>query len=130
MSLEHRKFDWMVQRLSQLRGQAPAPRVFRLEMSRILAEIHRDPFDPDLDVRNLRRRCRLKDNNVSSRFRFAVGVTMREYIEEIRLQAARRLIDESRISVFEISLAVGYKHPQTFHSAFLRRFRHTPASRR
>lgn len=97
------------------------------EMREVLAHVHCHLFDPDLNVQTIKDRCRIRDNNVSCRFRRVMGITIKEYIESLRLEAAIRLL-EKRVPVFDVAISVGYDYPQTFYRAFQRRFDCTPAS--
>lgn len=121
----------MIERqLDQLRGQTPQlPESLDLnpDVLRLLSKIHQDPFDPELSVRSLKRWCKIRDNNISSRFRYTLGITIRSYIERLRLDAASLLLIRSTIGVFDVALSVGYQNPQTFYGAFRRRFDCTPS---
>lgn len=88
---------------------------------RALDCIHEHLFDEQLSVAFVRRRCELHDNNVSSLFKHEVGIGMRRYIEEKRLEAAKRLLCHSEVPIAEIAWAIGHKYPQTFTRSFKRR---------
>lgn len=96
----------------------------------LLRRIHTELFDPGLSVKTLRARCRVGDHNISCRFRQELGVTIRDYIESLRLEAARTLVEESDCAVADAGRAVGYAHLQTFYGAFVRRFGCTPGALR
>ena len=98
-----------------------------LEAQGMLECIHENLFDPELSVKTLRARCGLRDNNVSSRFRWVTGKTIREYIESLRMEAASFLLRRCDCAVFDVALSVGYNHPQTFYRAFEKTFDCTPA---
>ena len=49
---------------------------------------------------------------------------------EIRLQHARRLLEQSPLSILEIAVATGFSSPAHFSSAFKRQFNVTPSERR
>jgi transcriptional regulator GlxA family with amidase domain len=97
------------------------------ELREVLEHIHANLFDPDLNVQSLKRRCRIRDNNISCRFRRVLGITIKEYVETLRLNAAIRLL-EKQFPVFDVAMAVGYLYPQTFYRAFHRKFDRTPAA--
>ncbi|MBY0493283.1 MAG: helix-turn-helix transcriptional regulator [Cyanobacteria bacterium] len=110
----------------RLRCDSHVPPVPSRSVQQLLAAIHDDVFDPQLNVQSLRARCRVQDNNISSRFRSEVGQSIKDYIDGLRLDTARRLLQETNFSIFEVSLAVGYYHPQTFYRAFHRWFKCRP----
>lgn len=98
------------------------------EVREVLNYIHCNLFDPDLNVQTIKSRCRIRDNNISCRFRFEMGVTIKEYIESLRMEAARWLLERGCIGVFDVAQFVGYYHLQTFYRAFQRKFECTPAA--
>ena len=96
----------------------------------ILSFIHQHLCSPGLNVQQLKRSCQIGDNNISSRFRQVVGVTIKDYIESLRMEVAARLLRKRSVSIYEIAQSVGYDNPQTFYRAFERRFHCTPATYR
>jgi AraC-like DNA-binding protein len=104
----------------------PAPDV-PAEVAHAVADIHRHLFDPALDVTAVRRRCGLRNNNISTRFRSVLGEGIREYIERLRLEAASELLASGNLEIFLVALAVGYNHQETFSRAFQRYFGFAPS---
>ncbi len=100
------------------------------EIRRILAFVHAHLFDRELNVALVKARCRIRDNNISTRFRRAMGFTIKYYIEHMRMKAAAELLCRRSIGVLDIALAIGYEHPQTFYHAFRRSFACTPSAYR
>lgn len=98
------------------------------EVREVLSYIHCNLFDSDLNVQTLKARCRIRDNNISCRFRYEMGMTIKEYIETLRMEAARWLLESRGIGVFDVAQSVGYYHLQTFYRAFQRTFECTPAA--
>lgn len=96
-------------------------------VARLIAFIHDHVFDRRLNVQRAKTACGIRDNNVSTRFRQAIGMTARAYIEHLRIDAAAQLLRSHRIGVLDIALAVGYEHPQTFYLAFRRQHACTPS---
>lgn len=97
------------------------------EIREILDHINVALFDSRLNVRFLKTRCRMRDNNISCRFHYVMGATIKEYVEGLRLEAAELLLHEETISIFDVGASVGYYYPQTFYRAFHRKYDCTPA---
>ena len=72
------------------------------------------------------RRCRIRNHNVHSQFKMSLGVSMREYIERARVDAAKQLLRDPEVYVYEVADAVGYAHAETFSRAFHRQVGCTP----
>lgn len=118
------------QELVRFRAHIATPAVaLGREVRLLLASIHEHIFDPELNVQSVKRRCGILDNNVSSRFYYEMGTSIRAYIETMRMQAATALLKNCSLTVYEVSRAVGYSHPQTFYRTFRRLFRRTPGQR-
>jgi len=100
------------------------------EIREVLAHIHLHLFELDLNVRSLKSCCRIRDNNISSRFRYLVGTTIKQYIEMLRMEAAVLLLHVEGLGVFDIAISVGYYNLQTFYRAFERSYGCTPAKYR
>src|SRR5262245_16231760 len=83
------------------------------EIREVLAYIHQHLFDAQLSVRALKSCCRIRDNNISSRFRYLMGMTIKQYVETLRMEAASRLLRAERIGIYDVSVAVGYYNLQT-----------------
>jgi AraC-like DNA-binding protein len=116
--------------LSQYQASHPLPVMdVCWQVREVLRCIHEWPFDPALNVRELMKRCRLRDHNVSSRFRRELGVPIKAYIERIRLDAAQTLLATGAVTIADAGHAVGYEYPQTFYRAIARRSGRTPSGR-
>lgn len=115
---------------TRLAGCLPEPRATGQELptdiQRVLSYIEENAFDPRLNVQRIRLHCGLRDNNVSSRFRFFLGATIRDYLESRRMGAAAVLLRQSGATVMEVAFAVGYNNLQTFYGAFRRKYSCTP----
>ncbi len=90
------------------------------ESSRMLELIRRHLFDPRLDVGWMLAGLKLS-HNVSSRFRAKMGVGPRRYIEQRRLETARRMLSDTGLDVREIGKLIGYRRFAAFSHAFKQR---------
>ncbi len=124
------KQDWIRAELDRFCREVEPLSDLPADVADVVKTILGDPFDPDLTVKTLRNRHHISNNNFATRFRYSVGLGMREYIEELRLDAANRLLHNPDLEVYMIAMAVGYNYPETFCRAFLRRFGRTPMEQR
>ena len=97
-------------------------------VERVLATVDRDLFESDLNVKSLKVRCHITDNNISSIFRSQVGTTIKDYIEASRMKAVKVFLDQGTPTICELAYRVGYEHIQTFYRAFRRHFACTPGA--
>ncbi|MDO4293252.1 MAG: AraC family transcriptional regulator [Eubacteriales bacterium] len=59
-------------------------------------------------------------------FRGVYGTSVYSYLRTYRLQAAKKLLAETELSVTEIASRIGYENPNKFTSAFKEMFGHSP----
>lgn len=111
-----------------LRENPPATRELPRDLRELVACIHNSLFEPELTVKKLKVRCRIRNNNISTRFRYLVGRGIKEYIDMHRMEAAGRMLRHSGAPVFEVAMSVGYKHVETFYQVFHRYYGCTPGA--
>ena len=72
----------------------------------------------------------IPERTLKRRFRQATGTTLIEYLQNLRIEAAKRLLETSRLAVDEISVEVGYEDASFFRRLFKRRCGLTPSQYR
>jgi transcriptional regulator GlxA family with amidase domain len=85
-----------------------------------------DHLDGDLSVDALARRAGMSPRHFARIFRDETGTTPAAFVEALRVEAARRLLETSDRTVSAVAAAVGLRHAETLHRAFLRRLGTTP----
>ena len=106
---------------AQLRAQAAS--------TPSIAEVQRwlsDHLDEDLSVEALAARAAMSTRNFARCFRNETGTTPAAYVEQLRVEAARRLLQTTDLTVAAIARQVGIRHAETLHRAFRRRVGTTP----
>ncbi|WP_329377173.1 GlxA family transcriptional regulator [Streptomyces sp. NBC_01351] len=86
--------------------------------------------DSDLSVETLAARARLSPRHFARAFQAETGVTPGRYVERVRVEHARRLLEESAEGVAQISRACGYGTPEALRRAFVRTLGQPPAEYR
>jgi transcriptional regulator GlxA family with amidase domain len=84
----------------------------------------------DLSVAALALRARMSERHFARSFRAEVGQTPARYVEIVRLEAARRRLEESPEPVGAVAAACGFGTAETMRRAFLRRLGVGPAEYR
>ncbi|MFE2032168.1 GlxA family transcriptional regulator [Streptomyces scopuliridis] len=84
----------------------------------------------DLSVESLAARARLSPRHFARAFRAETGMTPGRYVERVRVEHARRLLEESADGVEEISRVCGYGTPEAMRRAFIRALGTAPAEYR
>jgi transcriptional regulator GlxA family with amidase domain len=94
-----------------------------------IAEVQRwlsDHLDADLSVEALAGRAAMSPRNFARCFRNETGTTPAAYVEQVRIEAARRLLEATDLTVAAIARRIGIRHAETLHRSFRRRVGTTP----
>ncbi|MFG2909410.1 GlxA family transcriptional regulator [Kitasatospora sp. NPDC048286] len=110
---------------TQLAAQVAARQPLR-EVQRWIAE---HP-EGDLSVEALACRSALSPRHFARAFAAEVGVTPGRYVDGVRLEAARRLLEDTDDGVEEIARSCGYGTPEAMRRAFVRALAAPPAEYR
>jgi transcriptional regulator GlxA family with amidase domain len=129
--LAHSVARWLVVFVRRPGGQEQFSAQLRAQPARTpaIAELQRwlpDNLTADLSVESLARRAGMSPRSLARAFVRDAGVTPAAYVESLRLEAARRLLETSDLTVAAVSRAVGAKHAETLHRAFQRRLGTSP----
>ncbi|MGF6884250.1 transcriptional regulator GlxA family with amidase domain [Nocardia sp. GAS34] len=89
-----------------------------------------DHLGEDLSVEALAARARLSPRHFARAFHHETGMTPGRYVERIRLEHARRLLEDTTDSIGAISRACGYGTPEAMRRAFVRALGAAPAEYR
>ncbi|HPG25619.1 MAG TPA: DJ-1/PfpI family protein [Myxococcota bacterium] len=126
---------WMVFFLKRPGGQSQ----FSAPLAGQIAE--RDPLrelqarvvehpEADHSVEAMAKRAGMSSRHFARVFRAEVGQSPARFVESVRVEAARRRLEDSRASIDEVAAAVGFGAAETMRRAFLRRLGVGPAAYR
>jgi len=108
-----------------LSAQAPAREPLR-EVQRYVLE---NPAS-ELSVEALADRACMSPRHFARAFRAESGVTPARYVEQVRLEAARRRLEDTPEPIAAVALACGFGTPETMRRVFLRALEVGPAEYR
>jgi transcriptional regulator GlxA family with amidase domain len=133
--LAHEVARWLVVFVRRPGGQsqfstqlrvAPATTASIAETQRWLS----DHLADDLPVEALAARAHMSPRSFARKFRDETGTTPAAYVEQLRVEAARRLLEATDLTVAAIASQIGFHRAETLHRAFRRRLGTTPDSYR
>jgi transcriptional regulator GlxA family with amidase domain len=87
-------------------------------------------LDSELSVQRLAGRIAMSPRNFSRRFRREVGVSPAQYVEEIRIEAARDRLETTHLPMGRIAAVCGFSSAETMRRAFARRMGIAPTEYR
>lgn len=107
----------VVRAYTEAATQAPPVDVHLLQAIEIML---RD-FGDDLTIEAMARRAGMTPRHFTRLFKAALGVTPKRFLTEIRMRAARELLETTDLPITHIALEVGFQQPshfiRTFHQA-------------
>jgi transcriptional regulator GlxA family with amidase domain len=130
--IAHAIAGWLVVFVQRPGGQAQFSAQLRAHPARTpaLTQLLRwlpDHLDDDLTVAALARRAAMSPRSFARAFRAEVGITPAAHVEALRVEAARRLLESSDLTVETVAVTVGLQRVETLYRAFRRRVGTTPA---
>ncbi len=108
--------------------EIPRPPMF---LQVLQTQIEHHLSDPSLNVNRLTRLVGMSRTDLHRKLSQAVGMSATEYVRQIRLRhAAKLLIEEPEWSVFHVALEVGFNSQSYFTTRFKQLFGVTPGAYR
>jgi transcriptional regulator GlxA family with amidase domain len=129
--LAHSAAGWLVVFVQRPGGQAQFSAQLLAQPARTpaLGELLRwlpDHLDDDLAVEALARRAGMSPRSFARAFRTETGTTPASHVESLRVEAARRLLETTDLTVDTVAKSVGLRRVETLYRAFRRRVGTTP----
>ncbi|MFC7303581.1 GlxA family transcriptional regulator [Streptomyces monticola] len=114
---------------SQFSAQLSAQTAQRAPLREVQQWITEHPAG-DLSVEALAARARLSPRHFARAFQAETGTTPGRYVERVRVEHARRLLEDTADGVEEVSRTCGYGTPEAMRRAFVRTLGTAPADYR
>ena len=83
--------------------------------------------NPDFNVNSLAKDIGLSRSQLHRRFKAITGETPSNFLKEIRMKEAVRLLETTPVSVFEVCYAVGFSDPKYFSREFRKKYGMSPS---
>jgi transcriptional regulator GlxA family with amidase domain len=114
---------------AQFSAQLSAQTARREPLREVQHWITEHPGD-DLCVESLAARARLSPRHFARAFQSETGMTPGRYVDTVRLEHARRLLEDTTDGIEQIARASGYGTPEAMRRAFIRTLGSAPAEYR
>ena len=129
--LAHAVAGWLVVFVRRPGGQSQFSAQLRAEPATTpsIVELQRwlpDHLEEDLGVDALAMRIGMSPRTFARVFRRETATTPAAFVEDLRVETARRLLETTDLTVAAVARRVGMKHAETLHRAFGRRVGTTP----
>lgn len=120
--------ELLLRRLAQtlLGEMTDTPQQASAQLEALYAYINENAMDPAFYVKGVADHFNMSVSNLSHYFKNHAGVTLSDYIENLRMERATELLAQTRIPIAEIAASVGYLQPTSFMRKFKQRYGVTP----
>jgi transcriptional regulator GlxA family with amidase domain len=127
----HQVAKWLVVFARRPGGQAQFSAQLRAQAATTpaLVELQRwlpDHLDDDLTVERLAEHVHMSPRTFARTFKAETDTTPAAHVEELRIEAARRLLETTDLPIAAVAKSVGLRHAETLHRAFVRLVGTTP----
>ena len=95
-------------------------------MERIIKCTNENLSNPDFDVEELATMVGISRTHLHRKMKKMTGITASEFIRNIRLEQAARLMKENKINISQVAYSVGFNNQTHFSTVFKRHFGITP----
>ena len=130
----HAVAGWLVMFVQRAGGQSQfSPQLTPVARATPLRDLQAwiiQNLDGDLSVQVLARRASMSERHLTRLFGAELGTTPAAYVESVRIDAARRLLESTDLTVAAVAERVGFRSDAVLHRAFGRTVRTTPGSYR
>jgi AraC-like DNA-binding protein len=95
-------------------------------MDRIMKCINENITDPDFNVEKLTEQVGISRAQLHRKMKEITGISAGDFIRNLRLEQAARLIKERKINVTQVAYAVGFNNQTHFSTVFKKHYGMTP----
>lgn len=95
-------------------------------MDRIMRHINENLSNPDFNVERLTEEVGISRAQLHRKMKEITGISAGEFIRNLRLEQAARLISEGKINVTQVAFSVGFTNQTHFSTAFKKHYGMTP----
>lgn len=99
------------------------------KIEQILAELNA-LYSSEISVGKLAQSINLSPSRIQHLFKSELGISINQYVKNLRLQKARELLETTHLRVQEVYLAIGFKDAARFTREFKKLFGTTPTEYR
>ncbi|MBD0287939.1 MAG: response regulator, partial [Flavisolibacter sp.] len=83
--------------------------------------------DTDFNIESLAETMHMNQNTFYKKFKSLTGLTLVEFVRDMRLQRAKQFLDAGGNNVSEVAYMVGFSNPKYFSTCFKEKYRISPS---
>lgn len=96
-------------------------------LHKVMKAIENNLSEPDFDVSTLAEQVNMSRSTLTRKLKVITGRTPLEYIRQVKMQHAKRLLEDKNKTIAEVAMMLGYFNRKYFTSCFKEEFGVTPS---
>lgn len=100
--------------------------ILEKETQQIVNFISKNYNNSELNLRLIRKAVKIPENKISKLLKDKFGLSYKDYILEIRIEEAKRLLQSTQLNINEVAIATGFGSISTFNRVFKEQTSLTP----
>jgi AraC-like DNA-binding protein len=132
--LESKAMELFLLQVKQFDRERPAnkPPLSAVDLERLhfIREEMQSNWDMPWSIATLARKAGINQQKLKTGFPALFGMTVFEFLVDIRMREAKRMLQDEKLYVGEVAERLGYKHPHHFTAAFRKKFKVLPGDLR
>ena len=96
-------------------------------MERVMKYMNEHLTDPELNVEKLTEEVGISRAQLHRKLKEIAGVSAGEFIRNLRLEQAARLIEEGQINITQVAYSVGFNNQAHFSTVFKKHYGMSPS---
>lgn len=124
--------QWLTEKTAELISLLDTQRAnaYSRTVTNAIAFVHSHYADAELSLNDIADSLHISVGYLCALFKQETGVTLKNYITDVRIEAAKRLLQKGHAKIYEICTAVGYQTSQYFSQVFYKKVGMYPAEYR
>ena len=120
---------YMIYLLQMLTSDVPEKEIKNTVFDSLLSFVQRN-FMNDIGIKDIAFACACSESTVSHLFKSNTGMSVKEYIIDLRIKQAKKLLTATDLPVFTVAELCGFSNPNYFPTAFKKHTGKTPTDYR
>lgn len=120
----------VIARLTDNQNEETAEAKGGFVVQKVVDDICQNYRDPDLSIRILAEHVYLTPTYLSNLFKKYTGTTIGQYLTDLRIEEAKKLLRDPKYKLYQIAELSGYKDPNYFAKTFKKKTGYTPSEYR
>lgn len=109
--------DWFIEQFRSIADSVSTSKAFSRKVKQVLDYIHKH-YSEDIGAQQIAEHIGISRDHLRHLFKEETGQTVLDALTSIRIDHAKRMLDEGKLKIYEIAEFAGYRNSQYFSQVF------------